>query len=553
MANKRLDGHTYKYRQLYKLFRNPHVTADLKRLATLTDFMPKTMYAPEVWGIGTPQGGTLLGKIQAKLTRLAKAAIRPGGRNPHAQVAIREMGLKPVADITALQTMRLFNKCITMRGRNRDENLLSELLHSPDPRPVTLKAERNAPLYSLKIACNTIFKTAKSAGTLQYLNLEITVQARALKSTAPADLEQLHDGSLPATRSVDNWSYTNDTHFQNITLRDHHLPTKNAAQLTPSLKILAHALLENRDHPLTTGKTKDGRLLARAPTYWHHLVVARGSVHIHRDIEALYPHLAHGFTLQSQLRCGTYPLSIHRQQPDQVLPDSCPHCPDNTALRERETYDHLLFRCTAWDQHRIDAARYALRLMTGLMPDIRGMHRTNMEYAEALEAQDRAILSKCTTQCSDKCMYHTIVKAIIPQPDYTGPADVSTLLQRYKDNRPKEGLRLPAPTPLPSDVERLKRICFSNCPLAKSKELSQAIDARQQSIDILQLHGNVRILTLPHEHIPGELNKLCGSSVMKLYSKNGRLQHIDVFVHIYVARLLLLINDTRKQHNTRPP
>ena len=96
----------------------------------------------------------------------------------------------------------------------------------------------------------------------------------------------------------------------------------------------------------------------------------------------------------------------------------------------------------------------------------------------------------------------SIVKTIIPQPDYTGPADASTLLRRYTDNRLKEGLRLPAPTPLPSDVKKLKRICFRNCPLAESKELSQAIDARQQSIDILQLHGNVRILTLPHEHIP---------------------------------------------------
>ena len=57
----------------------------------------------------------------------------------------------------------------------------------------------------------------------------------------------------------------------------------------------------------------------------------------------------------------------------------------------------------------------------------------------------------------------------------------------------------------------------------------------------------------PHlpEHIPGELNKLCDSSVTKLYSENGGLRHIDVFVHIYVARLLPLINDTRKQHNTR--
>ena len=88
-------------------------------------------YVPEVWGFGTHRGSTLLTKIQIKITHLAKAAIRPGGRNPHAQVAVREMGLKPVADNMALQTMRLFNKCVTMRGRDRDENLLSELQHCP--------------------------------------------------------------------------------------------------------------------------------------------------------------------------------------------------------------------------------------------------------------------------------------------------------------------------------------------------------------------------------------------------------------------------------------
>ena len=73
--------------------------------------------------------------------------------------------------------------------------------------------------------------------------------------------------------------------------------------------------------------------------------------------------------------------------------------------------------------------------------------------------------------------------------------------------------------------------------MANDKELFEAIDARQQSIDIPQLHGNVRILTLPYEQVPRELNKLCDSSATKLYSKNGRLQYIDVFVHIYVARL----------------
>ena len=123
---------------------------------------------------------------------------------------------------------------------------------------------------------------------------------------------------------------------------------------------------------------------------------------------------------------------------------------------------------------------------------MRCVHRTNIEYAEALEVQDRAILSKCTTQCSDKCIYHTIVKAIIPQHDNTGPVDLPTLLQRYRDSRPKEALRPLSPAHLASDIQRLKVMCFSKCPLTKNKELFEAIDARQQSIDILQLHGNVK-------------------------------------------------------------
>ena len=96
MVNKRLDGHKYKYLQLLGLFRNQYVTADLKRLATITDYIPITMYAPEVWGLGTPHADNLLKDIQRKITDLTKAAIRPGGRNPHAEVALREMGLKHV-------------------------------------------------------------------------------------------------------------------------------------------------------------------------------------------------------------------------------------------------------------------------------------------------------------------------------------------------------------------------------------------------------------------------------------------------------------------------
>ena len=62
---------------------------------------------------------------------------------------------------------------------------------------------------------------------------------------------------------------------------------------------------------------------------------------------------------------------------------------------------------------------------------------------------------------------------------------------------PQEALRPLTPAHLASDIHRLKVMSFSKCPLTKNKELFEAIDARQQSIDILQLHGNVRVLTLP--------------------------------------------------------
>jgi len=49
--------------------------------------------------------------------------------------------------------------------------------------------------------------------------------------------------------------------------------------------------------------------------------------------------------------------------------------------------------------------------------------------------------------------------------------------------------------------------------------------ARQLFVDILQLYGNVRILTLPYQLIPEELWKLYDSSVTNLSSRRGRLQH----------------------------
>ena len=105
---------------------------------------------------------------------------------------------------------------------------------------------------------------------------------------------------------------------------------------------------------------------------------------------SLVPLLMYGFTRQSLLRCATYPRSVHRQRQDRVLPDPFPHCSDKTALKEKETYDHLLFRCTAWDGNRYDAASYTLGLITGLMPAVRRIHKTKTEYAEALETQENA-------------------------------------------------------------------------------------------------------------------------------------------------------------------
>ena len=70
-------------------------------------------------------------------------------------------------------------------------------------------------------------------------------------------------------------------------------------------------------------------------------------------------------------------------------------------------------------------------------------------------------------------------------------------------------------------------MCFIKCPLANDKELFEAIDARQKSIDILRLHGNVRILTLPYGHIPRELSELCDSS-LRLQNSTQRTVACDI-------------------------
>lgn len=52
-------------------------------------------------------------------------------------------------------------------------------------------------------------------------------------------------------------------------------------------------------------------------------------------------------------------------------------------------------RCMEY--HRVDAAYYTLGLMTGLVPDIKGIHEAHTEYALALEVQDHAILRMCSS------------------------------------------------------------------------------------------------------------------------------------------------------------
>ena len=128
----------------------------------------------------------------------------------------------------------------------------------------------------------------------------------------------------------------------------------------------------------------------------------------------------------------------------------------------------------------------------GEVPVLSSLMRNPQSHANVgvrgtTQAQDHAFLSKCSTKCSDKCIYNTGVRKIAPQPDDTGPVDVSTLLRSYKDSHPNEVFRPPLQADLPSDVKKLKDICFCK---GSAKEPLEAIDARRQSIDILQLHAS---------------------------------------------------------------
>ena len=97
------------------------------------------------------------------------------------------------------------------------------------------------------------------------------------------------------------------------------------------------------------------------------------------------------------------------------------------------------------------------------------------------------------------------------------------------------------------DALKAKSICLGRCLSIMEKKLRQlTTDSLSTSCSSTATSESSRYLTNTFLR-----SGLCDSSVTNLCSTNGRLQHVAV--HIYVARLLLLINDTRRGHNTRQP
>ena len=290
-----------------------------------------------------------------------------------------------------------------------------------------------------------------------------------------------------------------------------------------------------------------GRAPTYSVTYTHHHAVARGSVHLHRDIETYYPHLARGFTLQSMLRCATYPLSRHKHSKTTTLPTHCPHCPPN-APKAKETYDHLVFTCQAWKQDRIEAAWYTITLLNPLRADIQMVTDINARYTHLLRKCDGEISRICTPACSQSCWRQAVRNIVttsqpgtphtITSPGPPGTAPMACL--------PRRTLRtVPTLPPRLQDTLTLGT-CTGNDHCPTGDRLSTLLAQRTVYCDVLNLHGFTALLTMPHGRIPAELNTLCQSSLTHVYSSHGRMQLIDVFVHVYISRFLINIEKKRK-------
>jgi hypothetical protein len=118
------------------------------------------------------------------------------------------------------------------------------------------------------------------------------------------------------------------------------------------------------------------------------------------------------------------------------------------------------------------------------------------------------------------------------------------LIEVYNTMNQPESLRPDPPLDIPSVTSSENEGCSDTCALPSG--CLPVIERRQSFIDVLCVQGDVSLLLQPHHLIPDMLKRRCGSSVSELYSGRGRMQYIDVFVHIYLARLLSLIDPDRK-------
>ena len=250
MVEARFSPYMYQKRNLHNLFKNAYLTAELKRLSLLADYMPKTLYAPEVWGLGTASTAPTLRKMHTDIVHLACAAVSAGKRVAQGDVAIRELGLKPIRDITIVQTWRLLEKCVYGHHRGVGAGLLQELVMHPEPHTTRQRMAKQSSvasdtLFSLKRVCGEIVGIARKADVARYINPYITAQADALKYTSsyppPQESIQEYDELIVSGK------FAEDPHFVEITSRDHQLPTKNISQQHPTARVLAHALLDLRD------------------------------------------------------------------------------------------------------------------------------------------------------------------------------------------------------------------------------------------------------------------------------------------------------------------
>ena len=203
----------------------------------------------------------------------------------------------------------------------------------------------------------------------------------------------------------------------------------------------------------------------------------------------------------------------------------------------------MIFTCKAWKVQRVQAARYTLALMTGLMHDVAQVHHMNLACMQQISEYDLGLLDSCVRPCSPRCPRFTILSVVIPNLPFTRAHCIARLQSAYDSIDRAPHLRsclhasvsgLLSKHPDCSDWRAVGESCI------------RVMEHRNYLIDVLNIHGNVDLLLLPHNAIPDSLDHLCGSSIQNLYSRSGRLQYIDIFIHVYIAQFLKLIDPLRK-------